>query len=63
MKTYFDMAGLITFTWMNERWSLHLFLKDRKSWIWGHQIEPYDYYVNYWGLGPLLLIVRDNFSD
>lgn len=28
------------------------------NWVWGHEFEEYDAIQEYWGLGPLFLLVR-----
>ena len=50
-------AGLVSL-WAG-RWTLHLGVR-RDLWEWGHRLD-YDsaYLFEYWGLGPLFLLVRD----
>ncbi len=50
-------AGLLTL-WVGD-WSIHFALPP-SHWKLGHSIEEYDQCLDYWGLGPLVLLVRCN---
>lgn len=57
MKLYFGwsrVAGLVCFQIGTT--CIHFAVKKR-SWIWGRQTEPYDLCLEYFGCGPLFLIV------
>ena len=59
MRFYFDMCGLISIE-IGKWWTLHLFIRDKEHWIWGHEVEEYDQLGDYYGLGPLFLFVAFN---
>lgn len=50
-------AGLICLTY--KQWHLHFFIR-KAHWFWGKEDEEYDCILTYYGLGPLLLLVRNN---
>ena len=41
---------------------LHLFTRS-SHWIWGRQTEPYDLCLEYFGVGPLFLLVWPGGDD
>lgn len=52
---YFNIAGLICFE-LNKKVGVH-FLVRPSHWKWGYSVEEYDSYLQYWGAGPLFLVV------
>ncbi len=55
---FYRHAGLVS-VFIRERWAVHL-LPRPTHWKWGHSVDPYVLCMDYWGLGPLLLIARLN---
>ena len=53
-----ELAGLVSVE-LGEKWFLHLGV-GRNHWFWGHKVEEYDSILDYWGFGPLFLLVRFN---
>jgi len=53
------LAGIIAVDF-GKRWCLHLGVASRDHWVWGHAVEEYDLVLDYWGLGPVFLLVRSN---
>jgi len=53
----FKRSGLLTISY--NTWTIH-FGVYLKYWIWGKDICEYAWWYNYFGLGPLFLIVRKN---
>lgn len=54
---WLNAAGLVAI--VGRIWCLHL-LVSRDSWVWGHESEPYDLCAEYYGCGPLFLLVKCN---
>jgi hypothetical protein len=40
-----------------DQWAFH-FLVQRGHWFWGHDVEEYDCAFEYYGWGPLFLLVK-----
>ncbi len=55
---FYRRAGLVSLCSIGN-WAIHLF-PSRKHWKWGHSVEEYQQCLDYWGLGPLLLVARCN---
>lgn len=53
---FLRLAGLASFT-IEPWWCLHLGVYPA-HWVWGHEVEPYDLCADYYGTGPLFLLVR-----
>ena len=58
LDLFWIQAGLISVCW--GRWAVHVGIWDPALWTWGHEVEPYDLYLDLWGLGPLFMVARCN---
>lgn len=56
-QVWINVAGLVCVT--TRRYAVHLLVRP-SHWKWGHHIECYDTMFDYYGAGPLCLVVRDN---
>lgn len=54
-----NLAGLIAISY--GMWTVHILLPRRGHWHWGHDHEDYDDICEYYGLGPLFLVVKENY--
>lgn len=58
MKLHFKLTGLIAFSY--KAWTFHLIVTHWSDWIWGHETGEDYYSLEYYGLGPLFLLVKEN---
>lgn len=56
MKLHFDLCGLFSLE-VGELY-IHFFIWNPDHWFWGHQYEEYDMCLEYYGAGPLFLVVK-----
>lgn len=57
---FWKYAGFVTFHWGD--YALHLGVLP-SHWYWGRDFEEYEHCLDYWGAGPLFLLVRCNIPD